>query len=111
MKTYLYNFAVEPIKNDWFSTWRNENVRIEAESLKAANEKFFVVLEEKYFFEISKTARKNPSKMYCDFKDGSTKQTGFVFKASTEIDFDRKWKKRFANIWASIEVLMNPFEA
>lgn len=114
MKTYLFNFTVEPTNNSWWSTYRNESVKINAESLKAAKEKFFEVLEESYFFELSKTARKKPAKMYTDFKDGSTKRTGYVFKASTEIEWNEnniRWKKVFANIWTSINVLMNPFEA
>lgn len=111
MNTYLYNFTVEPILKDWWDSRRNEKVRIQAENLKAANEKFLAVLEDEYCFEISKTAKKNPSKMYTEYKDESSKWTGLIWKASTEIDFDREWKKRFANIWTEINVLNNPFEA
>lgn len=111
MNTYLYNFTVEPTTNKWWDSRRNEKVRIQADNLKAANEAFFEVLEEKYGFEISKTAKKRPSKMYTEYKDGSSKRTGLIWKASTEVDFDREWKKVFANIWTEINVLINPFEA
>ncbi len=113
MKTFNYNFSVIPTNNTWWDTRRNENVRIEAENIQAANEKFFEVLENKYYFEISKTARKRPAKMYCDFKDGSTKQTGLIWKVSLEIEWshEKPWKKVFADIWTEINVLNNPFEA
>ena len=90
MKTYLYNFSIEPTNNTWYDTRKNVNVRVKAESLKAANEKFLAVLEDEYYFEISKTAKKRPQKMYTEYKDGSSKRTGYVWKASTEIEWNEK---------------------
>ena len=113
MKTYLFNFSVEPTNNTWWDSRKNETVKVKAENLKAANEAFFEVLEEKYGFDISKTAKKRPSKMYTEYKDGSSKRTGYIWKASTEIEWshEKPWKKVFADIWTEINVLNNPFEA
>jgi len=114
MNTYLYKFSIEPTNNTWWDTRKNENVRIQAENIKAANEKFLSILEDDYYFEISKTAKKRPQKMYTEYKDGTSKRTGYVWKASTEIEWNENnitWKKVFANIWTEVSILNNPFES
>lgn len=113
MNTYLFTFTIEPTNNTWWDTRKNVPVRVKAENLKAAKDKFLSVLEDEYYFEISKTSKKKPSIMYTEYKDGSSKKTGYIWKASTEIEWNEKihWKKVYANIWTSIELINNPFEA
>lgn len=47
--------------------------------------------------------------MYMD-ADDTAKHIGYVFKASTMVDFDRRWVKKYADIWTTISVISNPFE-
>lgn len=93
MNTYLFNFDICPIDKTWWTSYRNESFKTSADSIKEAEENFFNYLSNNLGFEVSKTAKKRFSKMYRDTKEGSCKQVGKVFKASTEIDFDRVWKR------------------
>lgn len=111
MNTYLFTFNCVPTDNSWWTTYDKKNIfRTSASSLKEAEESYFEHLSS-LGFEVSKTAKKRFSKMYRDSKEGSPKLVGKVFKASTEIDFDRVWKKRFADVWTEISILNNPFES
>ena len=111
MINYLFSFNICPTDNSWWTTYDRKNTfRTSASSLKEAEEKYFEYLSS-LGFEVSKTARRKYNKMYRDTKEGLPFQVGKVFKASTEIDFDREWKKRFADVWTEINVLNNPFEA
>ena len=110
MKTYLFNFNICPTDNSWWTTYNKESFKTAAKDLFEAENNYFEYLSS-LGFEISKTARKKYHKMYRDTKEGISIQVGKVFKASTEIDFDRVWKKRFAEVWTEINVLNNPFES
>lgn len=46
--------------------------------------------------------------MYVDTKGGA-RQVGFVFKASTEIEFNHSWCKKYADIWTTINELVSVF--
>ena len=114
MNTYLFTFNCVPTDNSWWTTYNKKNYfEVSADSIKEAEEKFFIHLSKDLFFEVSKTARRKYNKMYIDTKEGTSKQVGKVFKASTEIEWSNKnpWKKVFADIWTEIKVLNNPFEA
>ena len=111
MKTYLFNFNICPNDNSWWTTYNKESFQVTAKDLFEAENLYFEYLSNNLGFEISKTARKKYHKMYRDTKEGKSIQVGKVFKASTEIDFDRTWKKKFADVWTEINVLNNPFEA
>lgn len=110
MNTYLFSFNICPTDNSWWTTYNKESFKTSGSSLAEAENNFFEYLSS-LGFEVSKTARKKYNKMYRDLKEGGSRQVGKVFKASTEIDFDRTWKKRFAEVWTEINVLNNPFEA
>lgn len=108
MKSYLFRFNVTPTDNSWWTTFRNESEHVNAESVSEAEERFFDILEQKYGFEVSNSAKKRPNKMYIDTPDGS-KQVGFVYKAKTQIDVSGKWTNKYADIWTSIYQLTNVF--
>lgn len=108
MKTYVFEFNVVPTDNSWWSSYRNERVKVCAENLQTAKEMFIEQLSEKYCLDVSKTAAKTPKKMYADTKDGA-KQTGLVFKASTEVQFNYSWRKKYADIWTTINELVPVF--
>lgn len=110
MKSYVFAFTVVPTDNSWQSPYRNESERISADSLKEAKEKFYNVLNNRYYLSVSANAKKTARKMYCDTKDGSVKQTGIVIKAKTDAEFNGRWVTRYADVWAEINELVSPFE-
>lgn len=105
---YQFDFTVTPTDNSWWSSYRNESIKVHADNLNEAIDAFVEVLNDKYDMSISRTARKNPQKMYRDTDKGAV-QVGYVFKASTEVDFDRRWIKKYADIWTEITELKNVF--
>lgn len=105
---YQFEFTVTPTDNSWWSSYRNESVKVNANDLNDAIEKFAEVLDSDYDLSISRTALKKPQKMYCDTDKGA-KQVGYVFKASTDVDFDHRWVKKYADIWTEIMVTKNVF--
>lgn len=113
MNTYLFSFNCVPSDNSWWTTYNKNNIfKTSASSLIEAEENFFSYLDTNLGFQISKTAKKNFSKMYRDTKEGSSIQVGKVFKASTLVDWNNtEWKKKFAEVWTEISILNNPFEA
>ncbi len=84
-----------------------ETLVIDAKSLNEAIQKWATIVEEKYYVKISKTAREKPQAMYVDMKDGSTRKTGLIFNASTEIQDEksRKYKKVTIRLWTRIDKL------
>lgn len=113
MKKFLFE-STTICKNPRF--WIDEDIisrkKIYAATLAEACEKY---AEEVAFsgVEISKTQQKRPKKIYIDDKDGSAKQCGYLFKATTDIydEERRKWTKCRAEIWATISELNSPFLA
>lgn len=110
MKHYIFTFSVEPTDNSWWCTYQNQIVKLSAEDLKTAKESFLNQLNDRYGFDVSKSAASKPKKMYRDSATGEPVQIGLVYKGSTEVDFDCVWKKRYANIWVEIQETTNPFE-
>lgn len=57
------------------------------------NRNFLDFVYSSSYITISKTQQKKANKMYVDTKEGETKQIGWVFIGSTEIDFGNQWRK------------------
>lgn len=52
--------------------------------------------------------------MYCDCKDGTTKEIGRVFKASMEIDYGdgcrhADWRRKWCDVWTEVYVMQNVY--
>lgn len=114
MTTYQFNFSVTPSHKGYWIDIVNQKHAISADTLDEAIDKFVEFMEEKHFVTISKTARKHPSTMYCDYKDGSTKEVGRVFKASMEIDFGdgsshADWRRKWCDVWTEVYTMENVF--
>lgn len=110
MKSYVFAFTVVPTDNSWQSPYRNESERISADSLKEAKEKFYNVLNDRYYLSVSENAKNTAKKMYRDTPTGEAKQIGLVFKARTEIESNGKWINKFAEVWTEINELVSPFD-
>lgn len=108
MKKFIFEFTVDPTDNSWWSSYRNETIKVSAESLKEAKALFREILRKNFYFQISENGMKTAMKMYTDTNEGA-KQIGLVFKASTEIESSGKWVKKYANIWAEIHTLESVF--
>lgn len=106
---FLFEFTVTPTDNSWWSSYRNESVKVSANDIHSAIALFAEKLDSEYCMTISASALKRPRKMYVD-ADDTAKHIGYVFKASTMVDFDRRWVKKYANMWTTISVISNPFE-
>ena len=59
--------------------------------------------------DVSNYAAKHPQKMYTDTANGP-QQVGLVFKASTDIDNNGKWVRKYADIWAEVNEMYIPKE-
>ena len=110
MAKYMFSFSVVPTDNSWWTTYNNEVVKVSADDLNTAKQLFLIELEGRYGMAVSKSAAKKPQKMYRDLENGGYQQIGLVYKGSTEVDFDTKWVRKYADIWTTIEVLSNPYE-
>ena len=105
----MFSFSIVPTDSSWWTTYNNEVYKTYAEDLETAKKGFLIELETKYGMQISKSAAKNPKKMYRDFPYGECVQCGLVYKGSTEVDCNYQWKRKYADIWVTIEVLSNPY--
>lgn len=114
MATYQFNYTVTPSGEGYWIDIRNKKQAIEADTLDEAIDKFVELLDERWGVTISKTARKRSQTMYADYKDGSTKEVGRVFKASMEIDFGdgsshADWRKKGCHVWTEVYTMENVF--
>lgn len=110
MKTYIFTFNVILTDNSWWSTYRNETIRVNAANLNEAKKVFLNELAEEYDLNVSAHAKNTAKKMYRDTPTGKAKQIGLVFKARTEIESNGKWINKFAEVWTEINELVSPFD-
>lgn len=108
MKNYIIKFNVMPTDNSWWSSYRNETFTTHGNTLGEALDYFFVHLED-LGLDVSNYAAKHPQKMYTDTANGP-QQVGLIFKASTEIDNNGKWVRKYADIWAEVNEMYIPQE-
>ena len=107
MKQYLFKTSLGMkyynCKKWWIDNRLVRDEIIEGESVNGALSEYVKMLDEKYSIDVSKTALKNKEKMYRDFKNGESRQVGYVLTGSTEFDCDRiKWVKQYIEIWVEI---------
>jgi len=113
MKAYL--FCTTATMKDynsrkwWIDSKIVRDMEIEAEDVLSALNIYRARVS---IVDISANAIKNRNPMFCDFKDGSTKQVGYVITASTDFQTDNyKWSKQFIDLWVTIkEVSFCDFE-
>lgn len=104
MKTYEFKYTVTPKENaDWWCDIRNKSFETDAENLNDAKKDFCEHLENVWCINISKTAMKNPEKMYRDRKDAPPEIIGFVFTGHHEVQFESGWKERICWVWSEIK--------
>ena len=112
MATYQFNYTVTPTQKGYWIDIRNKKQAIDAESLDEALGLFVQFMEETWGVTISKTALKHPQTMYCEYKDGTNKEVGRVFKASTEIDMGQyhpDWKRKWCEVWTEVYTMQNVY--
>lgn len=110
MKTYLFSTQVTENSSDfWIDSKIVSNFKVDANDINEAKHKFFDFVYSSSYITISKTQQKKANKIYVDTKEGETKQIGWVFIGSTEIDFGNQWRKRFVSLWVSVNELVNTF--
>lgn len=90
----------------WIDAGIIRPVKVQAENLKAALQLYRETVNDRDYIQISENAIKNPSPMFIDLKDGTTKQTGFVITAVTEIETDNyKYSKQYIDLWVDVSRL------
>lgn len=114
MAKYQFNFTVTPSQEGYWIDIRNQKQAISADTLDEAIDKFVEIMEEKHSVTISKTSRKHPQTMYCDYKDGSTKEVGRIFKGSMEIDFGdgrchADYRRKWCDVWTEVYTMENVY--
>ena len=79
-------------------------IRIEADSMIEALEKWREIVTEKHYIEVTKNGVKNRNAMYRERKDGSDVQIGFVITGKTEFQVENQWKfvQQFIDLWVEI---------
>lgn len=108
MKNYIIKFNVRPTNNSWWSRYRNESFTTHSQNITDAIELFFVHLET-LGLDVSNYAAKHPERMYTNTANGP-QQVGYIFKASTEINDNGRWVRKYAEIWSEINEIHIPQE-
>lgn len=113
MKNYSFVYTVTPSESydkegnlkesDFYIDIRNQHEDITAENLKDACKVFAEVLCRRWCIDLTKNGIKTAKGMFKDTDNGPV-QVGLVFKARTEIEFDRVFKRRNIWVWASIRM-------
>lgn len=109
MKTFLFH-TIATMKeynreNWWIDRDIIKQIKIDAETLKEALNKYQEIVNENYTINISNNAIKNKQPMFIDCKDGSTKQVGFVITGKDEYfrdDNKNRWTTQFIDLWIDI---------
>lgn len=111
MKNYSFVYSVTPSVSydkegnektpDFYVDISHYHEDIFAESLGDACKVFSEVLSRRWCIDLTKNGIKTAEGMYRDTESGPV-QVGLVFKARTEIEFDRVFKRRNILVWASI---------
>lgn len=116
MKTYLFRTAasMKPYNcRKWYITDDIiKNMEISAENLRSALEKYREIVADEHYISISNNAMKTKEPMFRDYKDGTTKQDGFVITAKSDFQDDSgKWSEQYIELWVSIrEIAFCDFE-
>lgn len=108
MKNYIIKFHVLPLDNTWISTYRNDTFSHTGENALDACEMFFAHVETLGLF-VDPYAAKHPRKLYRDNGHGP-QQVGYIFNASTEIEINGRWVRRFADLYTEINETATPQE-
>lgn len=105
MKPYNY-------KKWWIARDYVDEIVVEADNIDSAVRAFAEEVASDTCLEISKNAIKHKQPMYKDYKDGSTKQVGYVITGSTLIRDDEagEWKRQFVDLWVEIMNISDCFE-
>lgn len=98
----FYIITTEVEKDFWIDRDIVTNFYTPFEDLNIALNKWIEHVKNEADISISETAKKRREPIFIDTKNGA-QQIGFIFKGSTEIDFEgRGWKKRHVNLWVEI---------
>lgn len=84
-------------------------IRLTAENLREALEKYRETVAERYYIDISRNAIKNKSEMFVDGADGEAVQVGYVITGQCDFE-DRdnyKWSKQYIDLWVTILTVVN----
>ena len=107
---FVVTCTMKPYNNKqwWIDSNYVRPFSVRAENLKSAIIQFRDLIKEKYYITISDNGFKNKSPMYIDTKQGETKQTGYVFTALTEFQYDNgKWCKQYIELWTTIKTIID----
>ncbi len=113
MNTYIFNTAAAMKEYNRDKWWIDcdviKEIEIDAENITAALKEYQAAVADKYYIDISNNALKNKSPMYQDYKNGETRQIGYVITASTDFESNYKWIKQYIDLWVEIRVVKNAF--
>ena len=94
----------------WIDSGIVPEIRIAAESVKAALAEYAERVQEYDYITISKNALKTKSPMYRDTPDGGAVQVGFVITGSA--DFEKtdswEWSKQYIDLWVEVIEISRP---
>ena len=108
MKNYIFKTTATMkeynCKKWWIDSGIVGEIRIVAENVREALEKYRAIVEEKHYITISNNAIKNKSEMYVDTANGECKQVGYVITGKTEFQDGEnyKWSTQFIDLWVSV---------
>ena len=90
-------------ENWWIDKDIVSPIRIEADNIQKALERYRNIVEEKNYIIISKNAIKNKKPMYIDTKNGPQK-IGYVITGKTEFEDRENWKysNQYIELWIEI---------
>jgi hypothetical protein len=98
-------------KKWWIDSGIVREIRVDADSLRAALEKYREIVQNRDYIKISNNALKCAEPMYLDTENGDAVQVGYVITGKTEFDDDRRgWITQYIDLWVSAYIVSNPFE-
>jgi hypothetical protein len=95
----------------WIDSDIIREIRVDADNIRAALEKYREIVQERDYISISNRAIKYPNAMYQDTPSGDAVQVGYVITAKSDFDNNgRGWVEQYIDLWVSVHVISNPFE-
>lgn len=96
-------------KRFWIDADIIRPVTVKAESVSQALRKYQQIVADKFYITISDNALKTKQPIYTDTPT-SYAQVGYIITGIASIDNGQRYVEQYVDLWAKIQIVVNPFE-